>query len=566
MVSFIAVKLLRCRTTAMGIVGAVLLTLGSVGCRTALTLSPEVLAEIRAETELEKRAAAHAHFAAGIVHELSGDAAAAYEEFFQAAKANPTDTDLLFDVSGRLIEGRQFPRALEVLNLAAALPEVDGMVFVRLGFVHAQLGNNRKAAEANEIAVRRLPRFMPARQNLYLSHLQARNGEAAWAVLLEAATLPDLDAEFQINLAELFADVGRQFPERRDAARAQALAALDKARDSVTGPMTLKLADGYYLLGEIDAAARAYLIFLERETVTPALREVLRTKLADIYLRQADRGRARAQLTVLVQENPANAGAHYFLGVLALQEKRWKEAVASLQRAVQIRPTFDAAQIDLATAQLAAGQVANGLAVLEKLRQTKPRDFAVEYLSGMAFHEQKNYQQALQHLTTAEAIAAERDTNRLTTGLYFQLGATAERAGERQLAVRYFEKSIALDPDHADALNFLGYMWAEQKENLKRARELIERALKLEPDNDAVLDSMGWVLFQQGDAAGALPYLLRAVAKLEAPDATVFDHLGDVYASLKEMDKAREAWAKSVAAEPSEKVQKKLEAIVPLPQ
>ena len=550
----------------MGIVGGALLTLGNLGCRTVLPLSPERVAEIRAETELERRASAHGHFAAGVVHEISGNATAAFEEFYQAAKANPTDAELLFDVSGRLLEGRQFPRALEVLNMAVALPEVDGMVFVRLGFVHAQLGNNRKAAEANEIAVRRLPQFMPARQNLYLSHLQARNGEAAWAVLMEAATLPDVNAEFQINLAELFADVGRQFPERREAARAQALAALNQARDSVTGPMTLKLADGYYLLGEIDQAARAYLIFLERETVTPALREVLRTKLADIYLRQADRSRAVAQLTALVQENPANAGAHYFLGALAMQEKRWDDAVTSLQRAVQIRPTFDAAQLDLATAQLAAGRAAEGFVVLENLRKTKPRDFAVEYLSGMACHEQKNYAQALKHLTTAEAVATERDTNRLTTGLYFQLGATAERAGERQLAVRYFEKSIALDPDHADALNYLGYMWAEQKENLPRARELIERALKLEPENDAFLDSMGWVLFQQGDAAGALGYLLQAVAKLEAPDATVYDHLGDVYAALKEMDKAREAWAKSVAAEPNDKVQQKLDAIVQPPQ
>lgn len=560
MVSFIAVKLLRCRWSAIGIVGWALLVFSGLGCRTALPLSPDHAAEIRADLELQCRAIAQAHFAAGIVFQLDGNALAALDEFYEAAKSNPADGELLFDVSGRLIEGRQFTRALEVLNLAVALPEVEGMVFVRLGFVHAQLGNNRKAAEANEIAVRRLPRFMAARQNLYISQVQARNADAAWAVLTEALALSALDADYLINLAELFSDFGRQFPERREAARGQALAALLRARDSVSGPLTLKLADGLYLLGEGDQAAQTYLQFLERETVAPNLREVIRTKLADIYLRQSDRTRAIAQLSALVQENPGNAGAHYFLGVLAMQEQRWADAVSSFQRVLQIRPEFDAARLDLATAHLAAGRSAEVLSVLEELRKTKPKDFSVEYLSGMACYEQKNYAEALKFFTAAEATAIGSETNRLTAGFYFQLGAGAERAGNRTLAVQYFEKSLSLKPDDAEAMNYLGYMWAEQKENLPRARELIERALKLEPDNDAFLDSMGWVLFQQGDAAGALDYLLKAVAKLEQPDATVLDHLGDVYAALKEMDKAREAWAKSIAVEPDAKVKQKLDA------
>ena len=59
---------------------------------------------------------------------------------------------------------------------------------------------------------------------------------------------------------------------------------LDRAQESVSGPQTLKLADGYYLLGETDKAARAYLDFLEHEQVSSALRDVLRVKLTDIYL------------------------------------------------------------------------------------------------------------------------------------------------------------------------------------------------------------------------------------------------------------------------------------------
>ena len=80
----------------------------------------------------------------------------------------------------------------------------------------------------------------------------------------------------------------------------------------------------------------------------------------------------------------------------------------------------------------------------------------------------------------------------------------------------------------------------------------------MEPENDAFLDSMGWVLFKLGDFHGAIEFLLKAIAKLNQPDATVFDHLGDAYAASKSLDKACDAWAKSVSIEPNKTVQKKL--------
>jgi len=103
-------------------------------------------------------------------------------------------------------------------------------------------------------------------------------------------------------------------------------------------------------------------------------------------------------------------------------------------------------------------------------------------------------------------------------------------------------------------------MWAERGTNLERARELIEKALKLEPKNAAYLDSLGWVLYKLNQPQEALQYLLKAVELLDEPDATVYDHLGDLYAALKEPEKAVEAWRKSLAVESNEQVRKKIES------
>lgn len=532
------------------------------GCRTPTAPSSTSNTPGSEAVDIEVRAKAYAHYSAGIVQELNGDAAAAATEFYLAAKADSSDPELLNDVASRLIEGRQYEKALDVLRWATKSPTASGAVFMRLGFVYAQLGRPEKALEANQLAVQRLPNFLPAWHNLYLSYVQTQQPEQALAILDQAAKQSGGDAEYRLNLAELYTNCGQKFPTLQPLAKAKALGLLDQllAEDSVRGMARLKLADGFYLLNENDKAARLYLDFLTHGEPPSPLREILRAKLTKIYLRGKDHARAKEQLQAIIRAAPANAGARYFLGAIAMANRQWDEALENFRQALAINPDFEAAQLDLVAALLATGKTDEALQALHDWRNRKPASFAVEYLMGLALHGQEKYAEALTHLTAAEVLARAGETNRLDTGFYFQLGVAHERLGKREAAAQYFEKSIALAPDNADALNYLGYMWAERGENLPRAKQLIERALKLEPDNDAFLDSMGWVLFKLGDARAALPYLEQSAAKLKEPDATVYDHLGDVYAALKQMDQAREAWAKSLAVEASDAVRQKLEA------
>ncbi|MGC3957368.1 MAG: tetratricopeptide repeat protein [Verrucomicrobiota bacterium] len=551
-------KLLFLQTCAIALLVGGLLT----GCRTTPAPSSSQTGEPSEEVDITLRAKAYAHYSAGIVQELNNNAPAAWEEFYLAAKTDSSDPELLNDIANRLIEGRQFEQALEVLKRAAKLPSPNGTVYMRLGFVYSQLGRSEKAIEANQLAVQRLPGFLPAWHNLYLSHVQARQAEQALATLDQAAKQLGVDAEYRLSLAELYANCGQQFPPLRPLAQAKAVTLLDQllAEDSVRGMARLKLADGFYLFNQTEKAARLYLDFLTHGEPPSPLREILRAKLTEIYLRGKDNARATEQLLAITRDDPANAGAKYFLGALALQNRRWDEAMDWFRQALVINPDFEVAQLDLAAAQIAIGKNDEAITALKGWRNRKPASFALEYLLGLAFHGQEKYADAVTHFSAAELLARAAETNRLDTGFYFQVGVAHERLGKRETAAQYFEKSIALAPDNADALNYLGYMWAEQGENLLRARELIERALKLEPENDAFLDSMGWVLFKLGDARAALPYLEKSAAQLPQPDATVYDHLGDVYAALNQGDKAREAWAKSLTVEANAAVRQKLEA------
>jgi tetratricopeptide (TPR) repeat protein len=509
-----------------------------------------------------RRAAAHAHYADGVIREMNGDSKGASDEYYQSAVLDPGNEELVLEVSRHLLQAKQPERALEIVKRAAARPDASGEVYARLGLTYTQLGKPDQAAAANREAIKKSPDSLAGYQNLFVSYMRNKQPQEALGVLDEAARQPKADAEFLVTLAELYAGVGTQVSAQKETAKAKALAALNRALKLGPGtPMLrLKLADGFSLLGESGKAAELYLEVLKHPPDLPLVEERVRASLADIYLKDSDHKRATEQLQAILRGDPTNPQAYYYLGRLALQDKKPAEAADYFSKAVLLNPDMDSGYYFLALAQIDLDKPSEALATLDKARQKFAQNFVLEFYAGLAYGRQKAYDEALRHLVAAEVIAKATDPGQLNEGFYFQVGAMCERKGDLAQAEDYFRKSLKLAPNFAETLNYLGYMWAEHGTNLAEAREMIEKAVKAEPKNAAFLDSMAWVLFKLDQPKEALPYALKAAELTEQPDATLFDHLGDIYAALKQPEQAREAWRKSVSLEPNEGIRKKLEA------
>lgn len=120
---------------------------------------------------------------------------------------------------------------------------------------------------------------------------------------------------------------------------------------------------------------------------------------------------------------------------------------------------------------------------------------------------------------------------------------------------------LEADPDHADALNALGYTLADRNERLDEAFAYIARALKLRPDSPAILDSMGWVLYRQGDLTKAAEYLRRALDL--AQDDEIAAHLGEVLWVSGRQDDARAVWTDGLEHTPdSDKIRAVMERLL----
>ena len=128
--------------------------------------------------------------------------------------------------------------------------------------------------------------------------------------------------------------------------------------------------------------------------------------------------------------------------------------------------------------------------------------------------------------------------------LRYALGAAYERAGRPDDAVAQLQVLLAVAPDHVEALNFVGFTWAEQGVRLEEAEALVRRALRASPRSGHIVDSLGYIRSRRGDHQEAVR-LLEQAEQLLGPDPSVLDHLGDAYRGAGRAIDAQAAWRRA---------------------
>jgi tetratricopeptide (TPR) repeat protein len=119
----------------------------------------------------------------------------------------------------------------------------------------------------------------------------------------------------------------------------------------------------------------------------------------------------------------------------------------------------------------------------------------------------------------------------------------AAELGRIDVAESDLRMILAEQPDHAAALNALGYTLADQTDRYQEAEELIKHAYSLQPDDASIVDSMGWVAYRMGRLGEAEEFLNRAWALDK--NAEIGAHLGEVLWQQGKHDRARDIWGKS---------------------
>jgi Tfp pilus assembly protein PilF len=273
-------------------------------------------------------------------------------------------------------------------------------------------------------------------------------------------------------------------------------------------------------LGNLDDAIEEYRQALNADKRNP----FIRLNLAANFIKKNQLDKAAEELKLASRYDPEAVEPHAILALLYSSQNKPEEAAAEYE------------------------------AALKQSSKLEPNNIEIYKTLGALYLQQKKFSEAVK---TYELVlkSAPKDAE-----AHFYLANIYDEMKNRAKAEAELQEAVRLKPDYHEALNYLGYCYADEGKNLDQAEAMIKTALEMEPENGAYVDSLGWVYFKRGDPSRALELLKKAAALMEDP--VIFDHLGDVYSALKDKENAKGAWEKSLQLDKNQdSVKKKLEGL-----
>ena len=132
-----------------------------------------------------------------------------------------------------------------------------------------------------------------------------------------------------------------------------------------------------------------------------------------------------------------------------------------------------------------------------------------------------------------------------STSITYELGAVYDKQKNFAGAEAAFRQVLALEPENAGALNYLGYMLAERGERLDESVGYLKKAVEKEPDNGSFLDSLGWAYFKAGKFDLAEENLRRAADQLKI-NSVIQEHYGQLLFKVGRFEDAIAAWNRAL--------------------
>jgi tetratricopeptide (TPR) repeat protein len=409
---------------------------------------------------------------------------------------------------------------------------------------------------------------------LLARRLEAQGDQAGALAALERAAVADpRSAEVRAEIASF--QLRRNRRAEAEAAAREALTLDDDNLEAhrVLGVLYAAMANAQRGQGpQVEANAREAIVHLERATApaagTPDIN--LTFTLGGLYMRVGDYEKAIAALTRVVGMNPnavqgrlalaqAHASANDLtaaiesLALIVDEEPRvaatlaqyqeqagmLREAAESYEKALGLQPMSRELKFRRVVVLLNAGEHVRAAEAAAAAQAQHPDDLRFPRLRARAIFDSGD---RLTAYTLLEGIARRFPRDSATQ---FALADIYTDAGRGMDAERVLRQLLEVEPDNADALNYLGYLLANENRELDEAIRLIQRALDADPGNPSFLDSLGWAYYRQGNFEQAERYLAPAAERLPR-SSVIQDHLGDVLVERGRLQDAITAWTRAL--------------------
>jgi tetratricopeptide (TPR) repeat protein len=340
---------------------------------------------------------------------------------------------------------------------------------------------------------------------------------------------------------------------------------------------------------------------------------------ANEAMRAGNLDAAATGFAAVVKQTPTFAEAYFNLGLVDEERGHYDEAIASLQKALALKPHLHGANLFLGITEfrvnhldkahaavaketanfpqdanawmwlgvvcLAQDRAEEAADALDKAARLKPDDEDILYHRGRAhlLVSKNSYARMFKvnpeswrvHRVLGQALAeADRHLDAITEyelaiklapnqpGLHEELGSEYRNANKMAEAEQAFQRELEIDPYNPLAKYKLGAIALEQGDAAK-GKELIEAALREKPGLIHADYNLGRAEMMLGEDEPAVAHLQKAAAEDSDPEVVeqAWYQLGTIYRRLHRMDEARNAMAtfQRLKDEGAEKSQQRLD-------
>ena len=222
--------------------------------------------------------------------------------------------------------------------------------------------------------------------------------------------------------------------------------------------------------------------------------------------------------------------AHFHVGRFAAERGELAEAENHLRRAVEINPTNDVMQSNLALALARQGNLTEAIDHFRRALKINPTDPATLNNLGIALAQQGKLDEAIQRFERALEIKPHDASG------HTNLANVKLARGDLDGAVSHLRRAVEIDPADAENQNNLAVVLAKRGD-FAEAIQSLRRVVELKPNDAAAANNLAVTLAQQG-RLGEAAQTFEAALRIQPNFAEAHAGLARVLAAQKKPEEA----------------------------
>ena len=483
-----------------------------------------------------------AHFNLGGIYQQKGENASALAEFETCVRLNPNYYPVYYRMGEIHLKQQNYIEALQAFETSRKLNRKWEYPQYGIGLVYLAQGETDRAREAFENLTHQKKQFTPA--YIKLGQVLATEGffDDALTEYAKASQYQDYAAQDVYDLAVIFDEKGNT-----EGAVQLYQRAIEIEPTHVQSHFAL--GESLYTSSDTETALHHYQQAL---TLMPSIKDTFYEPLEPYFAGLMTPDQAMPILEKAMFVLPDDPRAYFYAGTVETDAGNLDAAIKHYEKTIEI---IEADASHLQTELLLGNFNDVYLKLGELYHQQGDIDTAVRYFrralalnpeladrfitQGQTAFDNANYQDAIEPLNIHLLLFPE------DVSANYLLGQSYEATGDADSAIRFYERTLTLDPQRPDVLFKMVYIYRGQEE-YQQAVNTLQRIIEIAPETTEAhyLMALSYLSLKQSD--DALPAFLETV-RLRPDDVVAHYHAAILFEQNGEIDNAVEHYEKTIA-------------------